>query len=130
LAEQFLSETSARAGRSPLTLDLDAARAIAAYRWPGNVRELRSCMERAATFCQGARVRIDDLPDKVHRSMAGQGLRVPDETEGYLTVAELERRYVLAVLESFGGNKTEAGRALGLDRRTIGRKLRSWGIPG
>ena len=129
LAEHFLSELRHTMDRPRLRLDPAAIHALATYRWPGNVRELRSCIERAATFASADDITVADLPDKLQRAVGSSVSVVDDETEGYLALAEVERRHILAVLDSFGGNKSEAGRVLGLDRRTVGRKLRDWGIP-
>jgi two-component system response regulator HydG len=129
LAEHFLREAAAHARKPVIGWSADVTQALVAYRWPGNVRELRNCIERAVILASGPKVQLTDLPEKVTRTTARVPGTIPDETEGYLSLEEVERRYVLAVLDSLGGNKTEAGRVLGLDRRTIARKLQAWGIP-
>jgi len=95
-----------------------------AYTWPGNVRELRSVVERAVALTRYSKIASEDLPDKV-RSYRGSRVFIggSDPSE-LLPMEEVERRYIQHVLQSVDGNKTLAARVLGLDRRTLYRKLR------
>jgi two-component system response regulator HydG len=93
------------------------------YDWPGNVRELENCIERAATLCRGDEIDVDDLPRKVveHRSTRLEiSTASPAEL---LTLDEMQHRYVRQVLAAVGGNKTQAAQILGIDRRSIYRRL-------
>ena len=122
LVEQFVHTAVVRSGR-PLTISADAVAALAAYSWPGNVRELENTIERLAVFSRG-HIELQDLPDSIASAP-------PLETrlfEDLPTLDELERRYVLHVLEAVGGNRSRAAEALGIDRRTLYRMAERFGI--
>ena len=112
----------ARAGRrvalSPAALD-----ALTSYRWPGNVRELENTIERLVVFSRGRSSR---------RPTCRPRRRGPDLHERLFadlpTLDELERRYLLHVLEAVGGNRTRAAEVLGIDRRTLYRMAERFGI--
>lgn len=129
LAQHFLRQCAGRERPEVTGLSAEAAAALVAYRWPGNVRELRNCIERAVILTAHDRVVVDDLPDRVREVTGGLRLEPSDDDgDGFLSMHEWERRYLLRVLDAFGGNKSEAGRVLGLDRRTIARKLQGYGL--
>jgi DNA-binding NtrC family response regulator len=113
LAEHFL------AGRAVAP---DAMALLAAYPWPGNVRELRNALERAAALAAGRDIRLEDLPPRI-RDAAGATLRVADASRRNMPLRELERAYILEVLRQTGGNKSRTAEILGLDRKTLYRKL-------
>jgi DNA-binding NtrC family response regulator len=131
LAEHFLARSASRAGKS-LRFKESANKLLLAYAWPGNVRELENVVERAVALAEGDIVAAEDLPpamrerknqDRLHSALA-QGL----------TLDQLEREYIQRVLEAEGGNKTRAAQRLGLDRKTLYRKLEEYaasaGQPG
>jgi two-component system response regulator HydG len=127
LAQAFVERFAARAGRPVLGLTTGAARQLLEYSWPGNVRELENCIERAVAFTEHEKITVDDLPEKV-RSYRSAHFVVADDTPTELvSLEEVERRYILRVVELAGGNKVQAARILGLDRRTLYRKLERYG---
>jgi DNA-binding NtrC family response regulator len=91
------------------------------YSWPGNVRELENVIQRAITLTQHQTILPEDLPNTVmqekEENLIEKGLR-----ETY-TVDQLEREYIKRVLLEVGGNKSKAAEILGLDRKTLYRKL-------
>jgi two-component system response regulator AtoC len=122
LAQHFLEVAAQRAGRRVGGLSAPVAQALLAYSWPGNVRELQNCMEGALALTRHDPIVLADLPPEVR----GDGRAPePNATPGGepLTLAEVERRHILAVLDAVGGNKQDAARLLGIDRRTLYRKL-------
>ncbi|MCW8140856.1 MAG: sigma-54-dependent Fis family transcriptional regulator [Planctomycetota bacterium] len=129
LAQHFLAKYAARLGRSAPALSVGVAERLLAYGWPGNVRELENAVERAVTLCRGDEVVSGDLPRALLKGAEDQGLLedpalVPrDDVITWPTIDELERRYIRKVLDAVGGNKTLAARTLGLDRKTLYRKL-------
>jgi two-component system response regulator HydG len=128
LAQHFLSRHAQRNGKPVIGISPAAARKLLDYDWPGNVRELENCMERAVALTRLSEITVDDLPDKVreHRST---NLVIPAaDPDEMLTLEEMERRYIARVLGACSGNKTQAARVLGLDRRTLYRRLESLGI--
>ncbi len=117
LIERFLEEGCARARRRKV-LSSDCLESLMRYSWPGNVRELRNTMERLVMFSQGSVIEAADLPPTVTSSRA-----TPHEWpfSDLPTLDELERRYLLHVLDAVGGNRTRAAEVLGIDRRTLYR---------
>ncbi|MDH4361350.1 MAG: sigma-54-dependent Fis family transcriptional regulator, partial [Nitrospirota bacterium] len=92
------------------------------YQWPGNVRELENILERAATLTQGRKISLEDLPLNI-RDLQGEGQLIGDAAERLLPLEELEKSYIRRVLDKMGGNKYQAAHVLGIDRKTLYRKL-------
>ncbi|HWB75502.1 MAG TPA: sigma-54 dependent transcriptional regulator [Nannocystaceae bacterium] len=129
LAQHFLAEAAERASKTVKGLSRPVANALLAYRWPGNVRELQNCIERAVIMTAHDTLVLDDLPAKLQQVVLGTAA-TEDPTE-FVTMDEVERRYILRVLDAVRGNRTMAAKILGFDRRTITRKLRAYGLgPG
>jgi two-component system response regulator HydG len=125
LAQSFLHRCEAK---RVIGLTSAAAERLACYPWPGNVRELQNCIERAVAFAQFDHVGVDDLPERIGKFKAPRvGLDAGCTPSTIVPIEEVERRYVEQVLEALGGNKASAARALGMDRRTLYRKLERWG---
>ncbi|HEX7600176.1 MAG TPA: sigma-54 dependent transcriptional regulator [Polyangiaceae bacterium] len=123
LAQHFLVKFSSTAGKEVLTLSESAAEKLMNYQWPGNVRELENCMERAVALARFDHVTVEDLPEKIRAYKAGRFVVSADDPSEVVTLDEVERRYILRVLAIVGGNKVQASAMLGLDRRTLYRKL-------
>lgn len=128
LAQRFLRDFSTRNGVAVKGLSAPAAARLLSYDWPGNVRELGNCIERAVALARYDEIGVDDLPDKLKGYVANRVLVTADAPSELVTLEEMERRYVLRVLESFKGNKTAAARTLGIERKTLYRKLEAWGL--
>ncbi len=132
LAEHFLAQFATRQnpGRR-MRLASDAQQLLLAYAWPGNVRELHNVLERGIALCSSDVIHADDLPTHVREKRPADFLQVALARR--MSLAELEREYIERVLDDEGGNKTRAAQRLGLDRKTLYRKLeeyaRSAGIP-
>ena len=110
-------------GQRVIGFTAGVADALLSYSWPGNVRELQNTLERAVALAQFDHLTLEDLPDKVrNRTPASPEAELGDPEE-LITAAELERRYISHVMATVKGNKTVAARILGLDRRTVYRKL-------
>jgi len=122
LVDQFLRGSSLRRGRS-VTITPAAVTALTNYDWPGNVRELENTIERLVVFSRGE-IDVVDLPPAI---AAAPQLR-ERLFEGLPTLDELERRYLLHVLQTVGGNRSRAAEALGIDRRTLYRMAERFGI--
>jgi two-component system response regulator HydG len=122
LAEHILQAATATQSRVPRRISPQAMALLTAYPWPGNVRELRNVMERATALAPTDEIRVDDLPDRIVQS-GRAAARVADALHRQLTLRDLERSYIQEVLRQAGGNKTRAAEMLGLDRKTLYRKL-------
>ena len=127
LARFLLEKHAAASNTPPLRLSPEVAKKLLEYSWPGNVRELENVIARATAFARGGEVGMDDLPDNV-RSFVPERFDVNTSDEGaVVTLDELERKYVQRVLALAGGNKSRVAQLLGIDRRTLYRKLAAWG---
>lgn len=95
-----------------------------AYGWPGNVRELQNCMERAVALTAFEQIVVEDLPAKLRSVSPDPSVAVAGVEAELLSMAEVERRYILHVLHAVNGSKTSAADVLEMDRRTLYRKLK------
>jgi len=89
--------------------------------WPGNVRELRNTLERALALRQASAIDVADLPPAIGGGAGGGGGAPGVRPDASLR--DVERAYILTVMERTGGNKSRAAEILGLDRKTLYRKL-------
>jgi two-component system response regulator HydG len=128
LAQAFLKEAASATSRDVTGISPEAAEKLLAYDWPGNVREVQNAMQRAAALTQYEHIVVDDLPEKVKNHHSTRLSFDTDDLSSLLTLEELEKRYVLGVLQAVGGNKTAAARILGFDRRTLYRKLERFDV--
>ncbi len=123
LAQHFLESFASQASKQIRGISPSAAEKLLAYDWPGNVRELRNVIQRAVALTSYDQIAVDDLPEKIRDHRGTQLLLAGDSPDDVLPLEELERRYIGHVLRLVGGNKTLAARKLGLDRKTLYRKL-------
>jgi len=130
LADRFLSLVLDREGHKQLTLSEETIRTLVAYNWPGNVRELESAIEYAVLHARGHAIVPEDLPEKLQSANVRSAARSPLSAlfEDLPALDELERRYLLYILEVTGGNRTRAAETLGIDRRTLYRMIERYGI--
>lgn len=127
LARALLADIGERLGRSLAGFAPGACEQLMAHDWPGNVRELQNAIEYAVALARGRTVEASDLPrlDGRQSSASNPAPRAltPDPT---LTLDEVERRHILAVLDASGNNKAEAARRLGIGTATLFRKLKRY----
>jgi two-component system response regulator HydG len=128
LAGTMLERAAVREGKEIHGISNGAARTLLEYPWPGNVRELDNCIERAVALCRGSKVDVDDLPRRVRDYRAENVLVTADDPEAFVPMHVVERRYIERVMAAVGGNRTKAARLLGLDRKTLYRKLKRYGM--
>ncbi|SOC82366.1 DNA-binding transcriptional response regulator, NtrC family, contains REC, AAA-type ATPase, and a Fis-type DNA-binding domains [Ensifer adhaerens] len=112
LAALFMKKLSAQLGMSQVAIDDDARRALSSYSWPGNVRELRNLVERTLI--------LGYFPDGFGPGEFTTASPAPG------SLADVERRHILAVLAACKGQRDEAAQRLGISRKTIDRKLAAW----
>ncbi|PLY01681.1 MAG: sigma-54-dependent Fis family transcriptional regulator [Desulfuromonas sp.] len=125
LAQSFIQALSQRFNKSVTGLAQPAAACLLAYDWPGNVRELRNVIERALVLSRHDQLTVEDFPESM-RHPSGDAPLPASLTDGgqILPLEEMERRYLLYVLEQLDGNRTLAAKLLGVDRKTLYRKLK------
>jgi two-component system response regulator HydG len=128
LAHHFLQRYATETGKEVTGISGAAAQRLLDYDWPGNVRELENCVQRAVTLTRLSEVSVDDLPEKIRDYQSSRIVIASDNPDELFSLEEMERRYIRKVLAAVGGNKTQAARILGLDRRTLYRRIESLGI--
>lgn len=125
LAAHYIDQFAENSGKQVSGLASSAAEKLLAYSWPGNVRELRNVMERAVALTRHDTITLEDLPDKVRDYRSESILIDTDDPTELLSLEEIELRYIEHVLRATDGNRTQAARILGLDRKTLYRKLKA-----
>ncbi|MFH1176926.1 MAG: sigma-54 dependent transcriptional regulator [Acidobacteriota bacterium] len=101
----------------------DALDLLIDHSWPGNVRQLENVIERAVILRRAGLIQPRDLPAEILGERSGQA-------PGARSLEEMERRYTLQLLRECGGNQSRVARILGIDRRTLYRKLRRYSGEG
>jgi DNA-binding NtrC family response regulator len=121
LVAHFIQTLAPQLGVDPIEVTPAEMAYLQQYDWPGNVRELRNLIERSLIV--GA-LNVSAL----YQSMGRREARAPRVAiDGPTDLQTLEKRHILAVLESVGGDKTRAAQLLGISRRTLERRVAEWG---
>jgi len=109
---------------SPLAMDM-----LLKYKWPGNVRELENTIERAVILLPGDCITEKELPSNITEpySESRDWVEPPKVLAANRPLEEVEKEAILATLEATGGNKSETARRLGINRKTLHKKLKDWG---
>jgi DNA-binding NtrC family response regulator len=122
LVDAFLKKCGASRGKEVKAVSESALAMLMDYGWPGNVRELENIIERAVTLTRGDKIIPEDLPPTIQGSRGDRRV-LDDAAERTLPLEAVEKEYILKILEKMGGNKYQAAHALGIDRKTLYRKL-------
>jgi len=122
LIQHFVAKFSKDAKKKVSGVSEEALKILLNYSWPGNIRELDNVIQRAIALGQHGMVLPEDLPPLLTREAEGDALEKALQMR--YTVDQLEKEYIKRVLIAAGGNKSKAAEILGLDRKTLYRKLR------
>jgi len=122
LARILLAEAALRMNRQISGLSAQASAQLLRYDWPGNVRELENAMERAVALANADESELDDLPDEIRHAIPA-----PNEAGTLRSLADIEKDYILAVLEMNAGNQTRTAQVLEIGTATLYRKLKQYG---
>ena len=122
LARYFLQAQKSRHRKRILGFTAEAMEALVLHDWPGNVRELENAVERAMVL---ARSDLITPPDLLYYSPA---LKPEAEAQGLRPLTAVEKEHIARVLSHHGNNRTAAARTLGIDRKTLWRKMRTYGL--
>jgi DNA-binding NtrC family response regulator len=125
LAHHFLAQKSQAMKKDIHEIDRHVMDLLCKYSWPGNVRELENVIERAVALENGPVIREEDLPEFI-RDLSIETYR--QRFSGTPTIEEQERRYIKWVLDKCEGNKTRAAQIMGIDRVSLWRKLKRYGM--
>ncbi len=129
LVAHFVQRFSRDYDVEPKAVTGAAMRKLLDYHWPGNIRELQNVIERAFALSRAPAIDVEDLPAAVRNGGAHSEIGGPASPEDdVLTLAEVERRAIVAALARARGNKSEAARILGIDRQRLYRKLEKYGL--
>ena len=121
LVQHFIQKFSKELKKAVSTVSVDALKILSNYPWPGNVRELENILQRAITLSRHEVISPEDLPASIIQK-ADEKL-FEKAMEEKFTLDQLEKEYIRRVLIETGGNKSKAAERLGLDRKTLYRKL-------
>jgi len=134
LLNHFLEITASENGKELTGFTPEAVKVLCAYSWPGNVRELRNCVERMVVMARGRSLTLKDVPADTRQAVA-EDLEAQDlaaasgeESEPSLDIDANERNLIIKALRETGGNRTAAAKRLGISRRTLHRKLHTYGL--
>lgn len=126
LAHDALVRITKRTNRKVIGIAPAAAKKLMDYTWPGNVRELINAMERAVALAEYEEVTVSDLPEKIQAFESKHVLVASGDASELVSLEEVERRYILRVVEAVGGNRSRAAEVLKVDRKTLYTKLKSY----
>jgi DNA-binding NtrC family response regulator len=119
LTRHFASRCAEELGRTVPAFSDRVLDIFRGYAWPGNLRELDNVVQRLVVMTDGGTIDAPDLPALMRFSATAAG------DTPHRTLAEVEASHIRGVLESVGGNKTQAAQILGIDRKTLREKLKS-----
>ena len=129
LCDHFLKQFASESGTgAPKRIEPAALALLQAAPWPGNVRELRNAVERMTVLSRGDTITVADVPPEIREAAAGAAAAAPAGAVAGESLADPEKRQILAALERAGGNRSKAADELGINRRTLHRKLAAWGV--
>ena len=135
LCNRFMKEFAEVNARPVSRIAPEAAAILQAYSWPGNVRELRNTLEKMVVLARGDTLTAEDVPANIRDEARLNGVSgvsaapAPAPAADFApteSLAEVEKRKILAALDAAGGNRSKAAIALGISRRTLHRKLNEW----
>ncbi|MFW6367114.1 MAG: sigma-54-dependent transcriptional regulator [bacterium] len=143
LLNHFRKQLAADNGRDVDGFTPEAIKVLAAYEWPGNVRELRNCVERMVVMSRGRTLSVGDIPKEIRAAVADSVTQAPASSSNAdggtdanatanhkdsFNINTNERDLIARALKECDGNRTQAAKKLGISRRTLHRKLHSYGL--
>ena len=141
LAQQFMPRFARKHGARVHGIADTTLAALEAHHWPGNVRELQNVIERAVILCGDAGVLEPEhlgfsasggapQPASAASPVSSAPAAAPDDPGAMISLAEVEKRHILAALEKSRQNRTHAAKVLGISIRTLRNKLTDYGVKG
>jgi len=125
LVEHFLEKVSLKTGEKK-NITKEAMNLLVEYEFPGNVRELENIIERAVILQEGEQIDVEDLPEKVRSRTCSRRSLSLDKAQ--MTLEELEKEYLISVLEETNWQKKKASSILGINASTLYRKIQRYGL--
>jgi len=126
LIDAFIQKFNAKMGKQIVGVSDQALRLLLKHDYPGNVRELENIIEHAFVLCKGDRIDLDCLPKELIEGQEEMPPSAPLKEETLFRKAEAE--IVEQTLKKYGGNRAKTAQALGIDRTTLWRKMKKYGL--
>jgi len=127
LVDHFINNNNARRGKNIISVSPEVMNILLRYDFPGNIRELENMIEYAFVVCRGSIIQKDHLPEELLKAQ----ISVPEEPKSLsnpVTKAIDEQARIIDVLRKHDGNQTAAAKELGINRSTLWRKMKRFGI--
>jgi DNA-binding NtrC family response regulator len=121
LVQHFINRINHELKKKVTEVSEEALKTLITYSWPGNVRELENVIQRALTLCQHEVILPEDLPSSMFQEAEDDLLE--EVSRKKYTLDRLEKEYIKKILIEAGGNKSKAAEILGVDRKTLYRKI-------
>ncbi len=127
LVEHFLGRACLREPAS-FRITKKAMECLMTYDWPGNIRELQNVIERGVILSENKLITERELPREISDVLPALSENTPEKDLPFLPLAEMEKKYILQVLRQAEGSRINAADILGISRKTLYRKLKSYGL--
>jgi len=128
LTSHYLRLFAQRNERQVRGITSRALNCLRQHSWPGNIRELQNVLEHGVLHMTGDTLGVEHLPAHLRPSEAVELIPPADSSTAFLSLSELEARYIGRVLRHTGGQLAAAARVLGIHRNTLRRKIRDYGL--
>ena len=125
LAHHFLSQKNKTMNTDVQNIQKESMELLRQYSWPGNIRELENVIERAVALAKGPEITVDELPEYISNLSVETYRRMDSEIP---TLEDQEKTYIKWVLAKCEGNKTKAAKIMGIDRVSLWRKVKRFGM--
>ncbi len=126
LVEHFTKKYGEQFGRPNIRLTHEASACLIKYTWPGNVRELENVIERSIALSNGEVVDAKDLPDHLFQMKPSD--LIDDLATDNMPLTEVEKRYIVRILQRTNWHQSKAAQILGIDRKTLYRKIKEYNL--
>jgi DNA-binding NtrC family response regulator len=125
LAYHFLNQKCQAMKKDVQSIARESMELLCQYTWPGNIRELENVIERAVALASGPEIQVGDLPEYIS-NLSVETYRRHDSD--FPTLEEQEKNYIKWVLDKCDGNKTKSAKIMGIDRVSLWRKIKRFGL--
>ena len=126
LIDAFIQKFNAKMGKQIVGVSDQALRLLLKHDYPGNIRELENIIEHAFVLCRGERIDFDCLPKEITEGQKGDYPSMPLQEETPFEKAETE--VIEKILKKYDGNRIKTAQELGIDRTTLWRKIKKYGL--
>lgn len=126
LVEHFMKKYGEQFGKPNIRITHEASACLIKYTWPGNVRELENIIERSIALSNGETVDVNDLPEHLFQMKSSD--LIDDLATDNMPLTEVEKRYIVKILQRTNWHQSKAAQILGIDRKTLYRKIKEYNL--